>query len=314
MLKNFLPVLVSQLLYNGKSATGELKFEECISKGFFKDQLQNTGIMSHLVTILKHDCSVITRELSSLFKKMNLIPALTVCLVRLFLFLLNVKASDYVQQSPHFEDLFMRIRNLFVIILGAKGGACFVTKHSEQIKVFLNVLEHLQLDLKTLEHSDRVLAKIYQEDNILGIFDYGEDFEMNILKSVSEKMKDQKLNVKRVRLGLFAKQLSTTIKYIVHATNCIDKICVKKIAENYDEGLIQNLSQISHISAKNRISNHALRSVLINDFMMQIFTSIMQAKTPDEVSFKTAEIALISEILYYGNISTIKILISSLLK
>jgi hypothetical protein len=80
-LKNFLPILISQLLYNGKASTGELKFEECITKGIFKDQLQNTGIMSHLVNILKHDCLVITREMSSLFKKMNLIPAFTVCLV-----------------------------------------------------------------------------------------------------------------------------------------------------------------------------------------------------------------------------------------
>lgn len=73
------------------------------------------------------------------------------------------------------------------------------------------------------------------------------------------------------------------------------------MAESYDEYLIQNLSQIAHIAAKNRISNQALRSLLMNDFIMQVFTSIMQAKTAEEVSFKTAEIALISEILYFGN-------------
>ena len=81
MLKNFLPLLISQLLFNGKMVTGELKFEDCVTKTFFKDKLQSIGIMSQLVTILKHDNYVITRDLSLLMKKMNLVPALAICLV-----------------------------------------------------------------------------------------------------------------------------------------------------------------------------------------------------------------------------------------
>lgn len=64
--------------------TGELKFEDCVTKTLFKEKLQNIGIMSHLVTILKHDNYVITREMSQLFKKMGLLPSLAVCMVPLF--------------------------------------------------------------------------------------------------------------------------------------------------------------------------------------------------------------------------------------
>jgi hypothetical protein len=54
--------------------TGEMKFEDCVTKTFFKEKLQSIGIMGQLVNILKHDNYVITRGLSSLMKKMNLLP------------------------------------------------------------------------------------------------------------------------------------------------------------------------------------------------------------------------------------------------
>lgn len=81
MLGNFLPLFISQLLFNGKTVTGEMKFEDCVAKTFFKEKLQSIGIMSQLVTILKHDNYVITRDLAQLMNKMNLLPSLAICLV-----------------------------------------------------------------------------------------------------------------------------------------------------------------------------------------------------------------------------------------
>jgi hypothetical protein len=77
----------------------------------------------------------------------------------------------------------MRIKQILIVLLGAKGGSCFITRHTDQIKILLSILEHLQLDLKKVELESPESQKIYHEDNILGIFDYGKDFDMNILKS-----------------------------------------------------------------------------------------------------------------------------------
>ena len=88
MLKNSLPILVSQLLFNGRMVTGELKFEECVAKLFLKDRLQGIGMMNQLVSILKHDNFVLSHGMSILFKRLNFLPALAICMVinELFLF------------------------------------------------------------------------------------------------------------------------------------------------------------------------------------------------------------------------------------
>lgn len=143
--------------------------------------------------------------------------------------------------------------------------------------------------------------RVYHEDNILGIFDYGNEFDMNILNGIKENIDEKRFSKRLVRIGIFARQLSATLKYIIHATNCLDKICVRKMADDFDEVLLQNLSQIAHIATKNRISNQALRSMMQNDFVVHLLTSIMNAKTLEDVYFKNAEIALISEILYSSN-------------
>lgn len=208
--------------------------------------------------------------------------------------------------SPHFEDLFVRIRNIFAAILGAKGGACFIATNPQEVKLILNVLEYHQQDLKRMEASLPEDQRVYHEDNILGIFDYGSEFDMSILNGIKENIDEKRFSKRLVRIGIFARQISTSLKYIVHATNCLDKICVRKMADDYDERLLQNLSQIAHIATKNRISNQALRSLMHNDFVVQLLTSVMTAKTFDDVYFKNAEIALISEILYSGNKFIIK--------
>jgi len=61
--------------------TGELKFEECVAKPFLKEKLQGIGIMTHLVTILKHDHYVVSHDMSVLFKRMNFLPSLALCMV-----------------------------------------------------------------------------------------------------------------------------------------------------------------------------------------------------------------------------------------
>jgi len=69
-------------LFNGRMVTGELKFDECVAKPFLKEKLQGIGIMSHLVHILKHDNFVVSVGMSVLFKRMNLLPSLALCMVR----------------------------------------------------------------------------------------------------------------------------------------------------------------------------------------------------------------------------------------
>jgi hypothetical protein len=187
------------------------------------------------------------------------------------------------------------------VILGSKGGSCFLANNQQELKLILNILEYHQQDLKRMEASLPEEQRVYYEDNILGIFDYGTDFDMNILNGVKENIDEKKFSKRLVRIGIFARQLSSTLKYIIHGTNCLDKICVRKMADDYDEVLVQNLSQIAHMATKNRISNQTLRSMMKNDFIVQLFTSIMSAKTFDEVYFKSAEIALICDILYSGN-------------
>jgi len=204
----------------------------------------------------------------------------------------------------------MAIRNIFVTILNSKGGVCSLVKSPENVKALLNVLEYLQQNLKRIEQILPEHKRIYTEDKMVGIFDYGEDFEMNILNGLTEGLSDLNVDKKRIRIGIFARQLSYTLKYIVHSINCIDKICVRKMAEDYNEVLIQNLTQIAHLASKNRVANQALRSVMINDFVIQLFTSFIGAKTPDEVLDKAAEIALVSDILY--NSKTIENILKSL--
>lgn len=195
----------------------------------------------------------------------------------------------------------MNIRKLLTVILGAKGGVCFLGKNPDHTKLLLNVLEYLQKDLKAMESIYPEEMKAFSEDNMLGIFDYCEDFDMNILNSIKDITKEKRFSLNKARLGIFARQLSATLKYIVHTINSIDIICVKVMAEDYNEILLQNLTQIAYIANKNRISNQALRAVMINEFGMQLMVSIMSAKTPEEVSNKSAEIALASDIIYQGN-------------
>ena len=187
---------------------------------------------------------------------------------------------------------------MFITILGAKGGACFLTQYPSHIKLVINTLEYLQTDLRTLDNAFPEEMKAFTEDNMLGIFDYCQDTHMNILNSIKDKFDTKQVSLKMVKTGIYARQLSATLKYVVHAINTIDHMCVKHMAEVYDETLLQDLTQLAHISNKNRVSNQALRALVINEFVMQLLVSIMSAKTVDEIINKSAEITLVCEIIY----------------
>jgi len=197
----------------------------------------------------------------------------------------------------------MNIRKIFVTILGAKGGVCFLAKNPQDIKLILNILEYLQKDLKELEAQVPEEMKAFHEDNMAGLFDYCEEFEMNILNSIKDTLKGKNFSEKKVRLGILARQLSSTLKYIIHAINALDIICVKHMAEDYNEILLLNLTQIAHIVNKNRVSNQALKSLMVNDFVMQLLISIMASKNAEEVANKSAEITLAAEIIYQSKVS-----------
>ena len=73
--------MITQLLFNGRMATGELNFQECITKSFLKEKISQIGKFSNMVTILRHDTLVISNDLNNLFKNMNIIPTLALCMV-----------------------------------------------------------------------------------------------------------------------------------------------------------------------------------------------------------------------------------------
>ena len=173
-------------------------------------------------------------------------------------------------------------------------------KYPEHLKIVLNVLEYLQKDLKKHEANLPEDFKVFNEDNMFGIFDNCPNFEMNILNGLKDIENGHRIPVKMIRVGVFARQLSASLKYIVHAINAYDLICVRHMADNYDEVMLINLTQLARISNKNRISNQALRSLMINELFMQLLIAIMSAKNVEEVSDKSGEIAMAAEIIYQG--------------
>ncbi len=171
------------------------------------------------------------------------------------------------------------------------------------MKIVLNVLEYLQKDLKKFETLFPEHSQSFNEDNIFGIFDNCPNMDMNILNSLKETSNtSHRFSNKMIRVGIFSRQLALTLKYIIHAINAIDLICVRQMADNYDEVMLINLTQVAHIANKNRISNQALRSLMINDYFMQLMVAIMSAKSAEEIVDKTGEIAMVAEIIYQGKI------------
>jgi len=173
-------------------------------------------------------------------------------------------------------------------------------KYPEHLKIVLNVLEYLQKDLKKHEGNLPEQMKVFNEDNMFGIFDNCPSHEMSILNGLKDVENGHRIPVKMIRVGIFARQLSATLKYIVHAINAVDLICVRQMADNYDEVMLINLTQLARISNKNRISNQALRSVMINEGFMQLMIAIMSSKNAQDVADKTGEIAMAAEIVYQG--------------
>jgi len=160
-------------------------------------------------------------------------------------------------------------------------------------------LDYLQKDLKKQEQEHPEKLRMFREENIFGIFDYCQETDMNILNNLKE-INGHKHNLRRLRIGIFARQFAATIKYIIHAINAFDLICARYMAQNYEEVVLVNLTQIAQIANKSRISNQALRSLMINDVFTQSLISIMASKTPEEVSEKNGEIAISADIIYQG--------------
>ena len=297
--------MITQLLFNGRMATGELNFQECITKSFLKEKISQIGKFSNMVTILRHDTLVISNDLNNLFKNMNLIPALALCMVNCYIFqiyyIIFFQSSDYIIQSPLFTELFFSIRSTFITILKAKGGVTSIGKCSDQTKLLLHILDYLQNDLKTYE-TENSLESLYHEDSFLGLFEYGSnDTKINILNYANDYLPiDDQHKKNKIKIGLYARQLSLTIKYIATILKVIDRMYVKYMAFTYDKELINLLIEIAYISSKNRIAMNSLKCVLNNDYAMKLFVNLMNAKTIDDIIEKCGEIALILQILYNG--------------
>ena len=136
------------------------------------------------------------------------------------------------------------------------------------------------------------------ESDFMGIFDYSQDFAMNVLNNFKEHIPSQEPLKSRIKIGLACQQLSLTIKYLIHSTNCIDQICFKQATLDYDEILIHNLIQISHTTTKNRLGSQALKAVTKGGFFIKLLLEIFKAKDLEEAYEKSAEISLISDIIY----------------
>lgn len=80
----------------------------------------------------------------------------------------------------------------------------------------------------------------------------------------------------------------------------MDGICVKILSNNFDEDLVNLLSDLAKISGKNKISQYAARKMLSVDYLMNILLFIVNFKDDKEWEEREAEIMMIFEILYKG--------------
>lgn len=81
ILKNFLPALKTQTLFNARVATKTMKFHNCVMKNAFKNYINDITQFSNLCFILIHDNHLVNNGMCQFLIKMNMLPSFFILLV-----------------------------------------------------------------------------------------------------------------------------------------------------------------------------------------------------------------------------------------
>ena len=81
LLKNFLPALKTQTLFNARIATKMMKFHNCVMKNAFKNYINDITQYSNLSFVLIHDTHLVNNGMCQFLVRMNMLPSFLILLV-----------------------------------------------------------------------------------------------------------------------------------------------------------------------------------------------------------------------------------------
>lgn len=143
------------------------------------------------------------------------------------------------------------------------------------------------------------VKSVFDENHLNCCFDqWALDKNSIIISDIHDGVKLTDESYTEIKIGIFARQLTLILKYSIAAINLIDNICVKILANTFDENIVILLSDLANICRKNKLSNFACRKIFSNDYLFNILIFVASIKNYDEFLEKEIEINLIFEILY----------------
>lgn len=294
LLKNFLPALKTQTLFNARIATKMMKFHNCVMKNAFKNYINDITQFSNLCFVLTHDTYLVNNGLCHFLIKMNMLPS--------FLILLS---NEYIRQSPIFFKLFKKIYEIIAHLLCAKGGIfCFIQNHTF-LKLLFQIMQIFQTQLKKYEEiNEKIDVKsLFDDNNLNSDFNFWPlDNDSLIISHSEEGNKMNEENYQEIKIGILARQITFILKYSISFINIIDNICVKILANNFDEDLVILLSDLVNLCRKNKLANFACRKIFENDYLFNIFIFLISVKSYEDYLEKEMEINLICEVFYLRKI------------
>ena len=81
LLKNFLPALKTQTVFNARIATKMMKFHNCVMKNAFKNYINDITQYEKLSFVLIHDTHLVNNGMCQFLIKMNMLPSFLILLV-----------------------------------------------------------------------------------------------------------------------------------------------------------------------------------------------------------------------------------------
>lgn len=80
-MKNLLPAVKTQTLFNARIATKMMKFHNCVTKNAFKPYINEITQYSNLSFVLLHDTHLVNNGMCQFLIKMNMLPSFFILLV-----------------------------------------------------------------------------------------------------------------------------------------------------------------------------------------------------------------------------------------
>lgn len=165
-------------------------------------------------------------------------------------------------------------------------------------------MQVFQTQLKKYEESNEKIdvKLLFDENNLNCSFEnWPLDKESHFGTNIFEGSKLNEENSQEIKIGVLARQLTYILKYSISFINIIDNICVKILANNFDEEIVILLSDFANLCRKNKLANFACRKILENDYLLNIFVFFISVKSYEDYIEKEIEINLICEIFSLRN-------------